>query len=112
MRFGSTLLQKMNKLATFQSLLKTPEKKLTIIDFQAQWCGPCRMMKPHWEQLQSKYSQIKFYEVDVDENPEIAKECDVSAMPTYILLKNGKVVDKLVGANPHLLREKITTWHD
>lgn len=108
MRIGRVLLQKLKEASAFHNIIKDT-KQLSVVDFQAQWCGPCRMMEPHWKQLQTKYPAVKFYEVDVDESPEIAKECDVNAMPTYVLFQGGKVVDRLVGANPRLLKQKVAS---
>lgn len=95
--------------------LKTPEefhnvmkgKQLSIFDFYATWCGPCKAMIPHISQAIEENPDVKFYKIDVDESPEIAKLCEVAAMPTFVFTKDGKVIDKIVGANPHGLHTNI-----
>ncbi|CEP62685.1 thioredoxin TRX2 LALA0_S06e01310g [Lachancea lanzarotensis] len=81
--------------------------KLVVVDFFATWCGPCKMIAPMLEKFAAEYSSADFYKLDVDEVPEAASKNDVSAMPTIVLFKNGKIVDKVVGANPALIKQKI-----
>ncbi|SCU97538.1 LANO_0E16270g1_1 [Lachancea nothofagi CBS 11611] len=81
--------------------------KLVVVDFFATWCGPCKMIAPMLEKFAAEYSSADFYKLDVDEVPEVAQKSEVSAMPTIVLFKSGKVVDKIVGANPALIKQKI-----
>lgn len=81
--------------------------KLVVIDFTASWCGPCRAIAPIYEALSEEIAGVVFLKVDVDENPETAAKFSVSAMPTFVFLKGGEVVDRLMGANPVRLRELI-----
>ncbi|KAK0576653.1 hypothetical protein LWI29_021167 [Acer saccharum] len=80
-------------------------KKLIVVDFTATWCPPCRMMAPFFEELAKKMTDVIFLKVDVDELKTVAEECDVQAMPTFMYFQEGKVVDKLVGANKPRLQE-------
>ena len=73
--------------------------KLVVIDFSASWCGPCKMIAPMYEQLSDTTNDVIFVKVDVDENPETAMKYSVSAMPTFVFIKKGEVVEKLMGAN-------------
>jgi len=87
------------------------QNKLTIIDFTATWCGPCKMIAPIFKELSDEFSsRAQFIKVDVDDNPEAAQKYSVSAMPTFIFLKNGEVVDRLMGANADRLKELIEEW--
>lgn len=70
-----------------------------VIDFSAVWCGPCQMLKPIFEELESEYAgRVDFETVDVDEDPEKATEYGIEAMPTLVFLdKDGKEVNRIVG---------------
>ena len=81
--------------------------KIVVVDFTATWCGPCKMIAPIYEELSMKHPQLVFLKVDVDDMHEICNEWDVHAMPTFIFIKDGKAVDKVVGMNPELLESRI-----
>jgi thioredoxin 1 len=83
------------------------EGKLVVIDFSATWCGPCRMIAPLFKELSESIEDVVFVKIDVDENPDTAAKYNVSAMPTFVFLKAGEVVDRLMGANPARLQELI-----
>ncbi|KAI4389947.1 hypothetical protein MLD38_002111 [Melastoma candidum] len=78
-------------------------QKLIVVDFTASWCGPCRFMAPIFEELARKKPDAIFLKVDVDELPAVAEEWEVEAMPSFILLKGGKLVDRVVGASKNAL---------
>ena len=73
-------------------------KKLIVVDFTASWCGPCRFITPILVELARKLPHVTFLKVDVDELKSVAEDWAVEAMPTFIFLKEGKIVDKVVGA--------------
>lgn len=72
-----------------------------LVDFFATWCGPCMRIKSAYADMSEDdaYSDVHFYKCDVDENEEFAKEHEISAMPTFILFKNGKEIDRKEGAD-------------
>ncbi len=75
--------------------------KLAVIDFSAEWCGPCRMVSPIIHELADEYNdRIITGEVSIDENPQITMKYKVRNIPTVLFFKNGEVVDKQVGAVP------------
>lgn len=76
-----------------------PSTGLVIIDFFATWCGPCKKIAPFFEQLADEYAKITFLKVDVDESPELTEEYDVQVMPTFLFIKDGKVVKRVEGAS-------------
>jgi thioredoxin 1 len=80
-------------------VLKNSE--LTLVDFWAEWCGPCKALGPTIDTLADEYSgKIKVYKLNVDENPDAAQRFKVRGIPTVVLLKGGQVVDQLVGNQP------------
>ncbi|XP_020578604.1 thioredoxin H1-like [Phalaenopsis equestris] len=81
--------------------------KLVIVDFTATWCGPCRFIAPIFADLAKKFTEAIFLKVDVDELKEVSAEWKVEAMPTFLFLKDGQLVDKMVGAHKEVLPNKI-----
>lgn len=82
---------------------------VTVVDFWAKWCGPCKMLAPVLETVEKELDQVKFVKVDVDENGELADKYQISTIPTLLLFKDGKVVDTLVGFMPKdILKAKIS----
>ncbi|XP_059636455.1 thioredoxin H1-like [Cornus florida] len=73
-------------------------KKLVVVDFTASWCGPCRFIAPIVAEFARRMTHVMFLKVDVDELKSVAEDWAVEAMPTFIFLKEGKIVDKVVGA--------------
>ena len=73
------------------------EKKV-LLDFWAPWCGPCQMVLPIVEEIAAERSDIKVGKINVDENPQLAKQFKVMSIPTLVVLEQGKVVKRAVGA--------------
>ncbi|WP_172189381.1 thioredoxin [Lentilactobacillus kribbianus] len=70
---------------------------VTLTDFWATWCGPCRMQSPVVEELSEEMNNVKFNKMDVDANPKTASEFGIMSIPTLMVKKDGKVVDTIVG---------------
>ena len=81
-----------------------------VVDFNATWCGPCRMLAPVLEAVSGELEgQVSFYSVDVDECPELAMQYRVSSVPCLVLLKNGEFADQSIGFRPE---PQLTAWID
>lgn len=80
---------------------------LTLVDFYATWCGPCKMLHPVLEEVEKEMQTISLKKVDVDEEKEIAKEYGVMSIPTLVLFKNGVEVARNVG---FLGKQEILSW--
>ena len=75
--------------------------KLTLIDFWAEWCGPCRAIGPVIEELSKEWEgKVNVGKVNVDHNPQLSMNYGITSIPAILFIKNGQVVDKLVGAQP------------
>lgn len=74
--------------------------KLVLLDFWAPWCGPCRMVSPIVDEIAAERGDIKVGKVNVDEQPELAGRFGVMSIPTLVVMKNGKIVNRAMGARP------------
>ncbi|BGP14351.1 hypothetical protein JCM10213_004478 [Rhodosporidiobolus nylandii] len=81
--------------------LTTDQTKVSVVDFHAVWCGPCKAIAPVFQRLASQYAgKVQFLKVDVDQAKDVAQRFQVSAMPTFVVLKGSTKVDEMKGANP------------
>jgi thioredoxin 1 len=86
--------------------------KLTVIDFWAEWCGPCRAIGPVIEELSKEYSgRINVGKVNVDQNPDLSVNYGITSIPAILFIKGGKVVDKQIGAVPKSVLDKKIAAH-
>ncbi|TPX33723.1 hypothetical protein SmJEL517_g03408 [Synchytrium microbalum] len=89
-----------NNDAEFKAELAKDSKKLIVVDFSAEWCGPCKQIEPFFNELATKYRHVSFLRTDVDANQTTAQACGVTAMPTFQFYKGNAKVGELKGANP------------
>ena len=80
-----------------------------LVDFWAEWCGPCKMLSPVLDELATEYgANLRIAKVNVDENPELARRYKVRSIPNLILFKSGEIADQIMGAYPKTdLKSKI-----
>ncbi|KAL5737799.1 hypothetical protein ACOSP7_030560 [Xanthoceras sorbifolium] len=81
-----------------------------VVHFTAAWCMPSVAMNSLFEELALSYKDTYFLLVDVDEVKEVATKMEIKAMPTFLMMKEGAQIDKLVGANPHEIRTRINVF--
>ncbi|MCX6250505.1 MAG: thioredoxin [Bacteroidetes bacterium] len=97
--------------ATFEEKVLKSDK-LAVVDFSAEWCGPCRVVGPIIHDLASEYEgRIVVGEIDVDENPDVTAKYRVRNIPTVLFIKNGEVVDKQVGSVPKSVYKSLVEKH-
>lgn len=87
-----------NKLNFDEEVLKSDVP--VLVDFNADWCGPCRMLRPILDELSEERSEYKIASVNIDEEDELAEKYDVSSIPCLVAFKNGKEVKRSIGLRP------------
>ena len=96
------------KINAEQFATEAKKSAVAVVDFSATWCGPCRMLAPVVEAVSEKMAgKVDFYNVDVDEAPELAGAYRVQSVPCLVMMKNGEFVDQSIGFKPEAM---ITAW--
>ncbi len=90
---------------------KAVEVGLVLVDFWAQWCGPCRLVAPVMEELSAEMPEVLFVKLNVDENKLTAGKLGITAIPALVLYRNGKFLDRVVGALPKLQLRNFVAKH-
>ena len=88
-----------------EEVLKSDKK--VLVDFWASWCGPCMMLSPLVDEIASEVSDLKVAKVNVDEEPELSNAFKIVSIPTIVVIKNGEIIDSVVGYRPKEDIEKI-----
>ncbi|GAA5885402.1 hypothetical protein JCM6882_009605 [Rhodosporidiobolus microsporus] len=99
-----------SSLPELNKLLAAKKERLTVIDFHATWCGPCKAVAPKFEQFANQYRNVTFVKVDVDQAQDIARAYGVSAMPTFVFVKNERKVHQVRGADVNAIEAGIKQY--
>ena len=85
---------------------------MVLVDFWADWCGPCRAVKPMVEKIAATYPRLTVIKVDIDANMELAAEFDVKSIPSLLLFKGGTCVERLIGKVPYISIQRAVAKHE
>lgn len=88
------------RIVNSEEFLEVTKNGLVLVDFFANWCGPCRMLSPVLEELEKEIDSLTIVKVDTDENGQLAAKYGVQSIPNMIVFKDGKAVDRIVGFRP------------
>ncbi|WP_152046629.1 thioredoxin [Aureimonas psammosilenae] len=92
--------------SNFQAEVLQSDKPV-VVDFWAEWCGPCKMIAPSLEEISNEMADVRIAKVNIDENPDLAAQFGVRSIPTLMLFKNGEHADTMVGA---AAKSKLLDW--
>jgi thioredoxin 1 len=93
--------------STFDAAVLQSDKPV-VVDFWAEWCGPCRMIAPALEEISNEMAgKVSIVKVNIDENPELGAKYGVRSIPTLLLFKNGELASNMVGAAP---KSRLSSW--
>ena len=81
-----------------EKILKS--EKVALVDFYATWCGPCKMIAPHLEEIAAEHPEYVIAKVNVDHEPELAREFKITSIPALFVIRDGEVTDSIVGYRP------------
>lgn len=90
-----------------ESFNETISQGVSVIDLWAEWCGPCKMLTPILEELDTEMDGVNFYKIDADANVELAKDLQITSIPTILVYRDGEVIGRHQGAKPKVLMRKF-----
>ena len=94
-RSNAIMIDKIYQEEFAEKVINSPNT--VVVDFFADWCGPCKMLSPVIEKLDAMNPDVDFYKVNIDENPSLAEEFEVQSIPNIVIFKNGQAVDRSIG---------------
>lgn len=103
------MVKEIKTLTDFATAIGDKSTGLVVIDFWAEWCGPCKRIAPAYGELSKKYADASFYKINVDDASvaEAVAACEISAMPSFCLFSGGKFLEKVIGADMVKLEDAV-----
>lgn len=83
------------------------KSNIILLDFYANWCGPCKRLTPELEKMEDEFSNIKFFKINVDEFQDLTEEYNITCMPTIIFIKNSKIFNRIEGCDIEGIRNTL-----
>merc|ERR1712217_71084 len=103
---ANKMVKKVGGLSEFNDVISNASG-LVIVDFYTDWCGPCKRIAPDIENLEKEETSVTFLKVNVDESEDVTSKYEISSMPTFLFIKNGTVLDTVIGAALPKIKEKL-----
>lgn len=98
-------VKQLNNLVEFNRALDSPN--LSVFDFYATWCAPCKAVAPTIEKFSEQYTDVAFYKIDIDQASELAAEYNIASVPTFVFGKDGGKLKSVAGANVEKIKEAL-----
>eukprot|EP00833_Pecoramyces_ruminatium_P018435 jgi/Orpsp1_1/1192467/evm.model.d7180000093538.1 len=99
------MITEIENLAAFNTAIAN--EKCSVVDFYATWCGPCKMIHPRFEKFSETYTNISFYQVNVDQAEDVTAHCGIQCMPTFKFFKAGQLIKEIQGANVRAIEDAL-----
>ncbi|KAL5518751.1 TRX3 [Sanghuangporus vaninii] len=103
-------ITEVTSLLQLNGILAKSPNQLTVIDFHATWCGPCKMVAPTFITLAKEKPNVNFVKCDVDVGTDVARKYGIRAMPTFVFIRGGEKVHEIQGADPRRLTEAVNEY--
>jgi len=104
------MIQPLETYTDYTQAVKDAGSDLIVLDFYADWCGPCKRLTPVLEELAERFENVHFYKVNVDVHEQLTQEYKIACMPTIHFVRDGESVESVTGANPDAITETLEKY--
>ncbi|TGZ66224.1 hypothetical protein CRM22_005449 [Opisthorchis felineus] len=94
----------------FHSCIEEKKNCLIVVEFYADWCPSCRLISPIFANMEAEFPDVVFFKINADNNEELVKEYDITSLPTFIFMRDGKVIREISGSDEQALRDAIANY--